>query len=298
MLERMQLRNFQGHEDLRVVFDERITTFVGPSDTGKSSILRALKWGMTNRPSGSAFVRHDDDKLTASVSLWLDEHRLSRRKGKGSVNELVVDGVKLEAFGSELPEPVQELCNVDGVNFQGQHDSPFWLSLNAGQASRELNAVVNLDEIDRVLSLILKMERRTKTEAELCEKRMKEAEQDSKDLVWVFGMEVEWQETTKKKKQLDNMEWELEQSRELLREVNRLRRLAEVEVPDTSELDVLIAEQKRAEEKVKMTKSMLREVHRLRDQVGEFEKEVDSLQTRLSSESGGMCPLCGGVLKC
>jgi len=42
---------------------------------------------------------------------------------------------------------------------------------------------------------------------------------------------------------------------------------------------------------------MLREVHRLRDQVGEFEKEVDSSQTRMSSESGGMCPLCGGRLR-
>jgi len=298
MLERMQLRNFQGHEDLRIVFDEQITTFVGPSDAGKSSILRALKWGMTNRPSGSAFVRHDDNKLTASASLWLDGHCLSRRKGKGSANELIVDGIKLEAFGSELPEPVRELCNVDGVNFQGQHDSPFWLSLNAGQASRELNTVVNLDEIDCVLSSILKSERRTKTEAELCEKRMKESERDCKNLAWVSEMEVEWQETTKRKKQLDNIEVELERGRELLREVNRLRRLAEMEVPDTRDLDELIEEQKRAEEKAKTAKSMLREIHRLRDQVGEFEKEVDGLQVRLSSESGGICPLCGGELKC
>jgi len=296
MLERLQLRNFQRHEDLRVIFDEKVTTFVGTSDSGKTSILRSLEWAMTNRPSGSLFVRHDTNKLIASVSFWLDGHHLARRRGKGSVNELIVDGIRLEAFGSELPEPVQELCNVSDVNFQGQHDPPFWFSLSAGQASRELNAVVNLDEIDRVLAYMAKSVRRTKMEVGLCEKRTKEIERDCKRLAWVSEMEREWKEAEKRKKQLDNMEEELELYRMLLGEVDRLKRLAEIEVPDTRELDELIERQKRAEERVGTVRGMLREVGRLRDQFEEFERKINKSQTRLSSESGGMCPLCGGVL--
>jgi len=293
MLERMRIRNFQRHEDFRVVFDERVTTFVGTSDAGKSSILRALRWAMTNRPSGSAFVRHGMKEV--STTLWLDGYCLSRRKGKG-VNKLVVDGAELEAFGSELPEPIRLLCNVDEMNFQGQHDSPFWLSLSAGQVSRELNEVVNLDEIDRVLAAVLKTERRSRTEAELCEERAEKAEQDCESLSWVSVMEVKWQEIEEKQKSLDDVNGKLKRGRGLLDEVYRLRRLAETEVPDTRELDALITKSGQAEEELETARSMLREIRGLARQVGDFGEKINDSQSRLAAESGGICPLCGGVL--
>jgi len=296
MLERLRLRNFQRHEDLRIVFDERVTTFVGTSDVGKSSILRALKWAMTNRPSGSDFVRHGAKE--ASATLWLDGHRLCRRKGKKGVNKLVLDGAELEAFGSELPEPVRQLSNVDVTNFQGQHDPPFWLSLTAGQASKELNAVVNLDEIDRVLSTILKTERRARTETELCEKRVEEAERDSEALRWVSEMETEWREMEEKQKSLNDMEGRLERSKELLDEVERLRRRAEADVPDTEELDGLIAELREADGKLKTARDMRGEIYRLSNRAESCGEEIDDLQTQLLVESGGICPLCGGALEC
>lgn len=295
MLERMRLRDFQRYEDFRVVFDERVTTFVGTSDSGKSSILRALRWAMTNRPSGSTFVRHG--MKAAAATLWLDGYRLSRRKGKG-MNKLVVDGAELEAFGSELPEPVRLLCNVDETNFQGQHDSPFWLSLTAGQVSRELNEVVNLDEIDHVLASILKIEKRARTEVELCEKRAEKAEQDHESLSWVSTMEVEWQEIEEKQRGLDNIDGKLKRGRELLGEVGRLRGLAGAEVPDTRELDALIVKYEQAEEDLKTARRMLKEIRSLASQVGDFDEKINESQARLSAESGGICPLCGGVLKC
>jgi len=293
-LERMRVRNFQRHEDFRVVFDERVTTFVGTSDAGKSSILRALKWTMTNRPSGSAFVRHDTKE--ASAVLWLDGHRLSRRKGKG-VNKLVLDGMELEAFGTELPEPVRLLCNVDRANFQGQHDPPFWLSLTAGQASKELNAVVNLDEIDRTLAAVLRVEKRAKTEVELCEKREKEAERDCEMLRWVTEMEVEWQKLEKEQKRFDCAEGKLERCKELLGEVKRFRRHVEMEVPNTEELDVLIVELEEVEDELRKAENMMEEISRL-DCGEEIEAEIDDLRAQLSVETGGVCPLCGGVLEC
>ena len=295
MLERLRLRNFQRHEDFRVVFDERVTTFVGTSDAGKSSVLRALKWTMMNRPSGSAFVKHGEKEATAM--LWVDGCRLTRRKGKG-VNKLVLDGTELEAFGTELPEPIRQLCNVDDANFQGQHDSPFWLSLTAGQASKELNAVVNLDGIDRALAAVLQMERKARTEAEMCEKREKEAERDYELLQWVEEMEVEWRELEGEQKKLDNAERKLERCKESLAEVKRLRQHAEMEVPDMEELDALIVELKKAEERLKTAKSMLEVVHRLSNQVEDSGEEIDDMETKLSVETGGICPLCGGALKC
>lgn len=58
---KLRIQNFQAHKDTTIEFD-RIATIVGPSDIGKSAVLRALKWVAKNEPKGISFVR-DGDKL-------------------------------------------------------------------------------------------------------------------------------------------------------------------------------------------------------------------------------------------
>lgn len=58
---KLRIQNFQAHKDTTIEFD-CITTIVGPSDIGKSAVLRALKWVAKNEPKGTSFVR-DGDKL-------------------------------------------------------------------------------------------------------------------------------------------------------------------------------------------------------------------------------------------
>lgn len=293
MLERMRIRNFQRHEDFRIEFDERITTLVGTSDAGKSAVLRALRWVMTGRPTGSSFVRHGQKE--ALVTLWIDGHKLSRRKSK-SAGEIVLDGRKLEAFGSETPEPVRLLCNVDEANFQGQHDQPFWLSLTAGQASRELDAVVNLEEIDRTLTAVLREERKAAVEVELCEKQVEEAKRDCERLRWVAEMEAEWSELEEVQSDLSDAEEELARIEGLAREVEELRTRAAVEVPDTGELDEAVDRLRLLEARERAASASLEEIDRLRRRIDEAEEEIARLQSELEEKSGGTCPLCGGRL--
>ena len=80
MIERLEIKNFQAHETLRVVFDEHVTTIVGPSDAGKSAIIRALWWLVFDRPLGTAFIK--DGEETCSARLWADGKRLAKRKGE------------------------------------------------------------------------------------------------------------------------------------------------------------------------------------------------------------------------
>lgn len=47
---KLRIQNFQAHKDTTIEFD-RITTIVGPSDTGKSAVLRAFKWVEKNELS-------------------------------------------------------------------------------------------------------------------------------------------------------------------------------------------------------------------------------------------------------
>jgi exonuclease SbcC len=79
MIERLQIKNFQCHESLKIKLDPKITAIVGPSDVGKSAILRAIRWVATNRPRGDSFIKEDADE--AQVTVWTDNGKVCRRKG-------------------------------------------------------------------------------------------------------------------------------------------------------------------------------------------------------------------------
>ena len=75
MIDRVQILNFQRHGELKIVFDEQITTIVGPSDTGKSSVLRAIRWVAFNRPLGDGFIRFGENECV--VRLWVDGRKIA-----------------------------------------------------------------------------------------------------------------------------------------------------------------------------------------------------------------------------
>jgi hypothetical protein len=66
---------------------------------------------------------------------------------------------------------VQARHNLSEINFQGQHDPHFLLSLTPGQAAKEINKIVALDDIDVALTWIKTREIRSNTEIELSEAR-------------------------------------------------------------------------------------------------------------------------------
>lgn len=181
MLKRLKIQNFQAHKELTLDFDEGVTTIVGPSDVGKSAIIRALIWVATNRPAGTEFIR--DGAKMATVTLEVDDHVIIRERSK-SINRYTLDGTEFTAFGTEPPKEVTDVLNLSGVNFQHQHDSPFWFSLPAGEVSRQLNEIVNLSVIDQTLSGIDKARREAMTKVRLLKEEVEGSAQLRKEMAW------------------------------------------------------------------------------------------------------------------
>ena len=81
---------------------------VGPTDSGKTSIVRALKWVMYNQPAGTGFIRAGATASKVTVELTsglrvtrlrsasLNQYRL-RLPGDGHRGEQVFEG-----FGSSV----------------------------------------------------------------------------------------------------------------------------------------------------------------------------------------------------
>ena len=176
MISRLVLKNFQCHENQEFHLTEGVNAFIGESDKGKSAVLRALRWLALNAPSGDAFIRHDED--TAIVIADVDDRKILRKKGK-SKNLYKLDGTVFKSFGSgKVPDPIAQLLQVDDLNFQRQHDAPFWLSLSPGQASKELNSVVDLGAIDNALFNVASVLRKAKLEVEIADERLTAAKKD------------------------------------------------------------------------------------------------------------------------
>lgn len=145
-IDTLEITNFQNHEYLKITFDPELTTIIGPSDVGKSAILRALRWVCLNVPSGVAMLKDGSDGSECALSI--DGHIIDRLRKSDGTNTYKLDGQEYKAFGTGVPDAIQKLLCVDSINFVGQKEPDFWFSLSPAEVSRQLNAVVDLGVID------------------------------------------------------------------------------------------------------------------------------------------------------
>lgn len=184
MLERLILRGFQKHERFTLNLDPLVTVLAGPSDRGKSSVLRALRWLALNQPAGDEFINWNSERV--SVTGFFDGGRkVTRRRGKGN-NTYLLDGQSYCSFGKGVvPDDVAALLNLGPENFQCQLDPPFWFFLTPGEVSKELNGVINLGLIDAVLSNLASEVRAAKARVTVSQERLETAEKQCEKLSWV-----------------------------------------------------------------------------------------------------------------
>ncbi len=156
-----------------------------------------------NQPTGESFIRHGSKKCT--VKLGLDGHEIVRVRGDG-INSYSLDGQEFHAFGmGVVPVPIASLLNISDINFQRQLDSPFWFLKSPGEVSRELNEIVNLDLIDRVLSNVSSEQRRAKSTIEMTQERLGIAQKQKDELAWVVEADAILSDLEAKERQLEDV---------------------------------------------------------------------------------------------
>lgn len=184
MLKRVVLKNVQRFKTLDLEFSPLITTIVGDTDTGKSTVMRALMIVCLNRVSGDGYIRHGKKSLKVDLHLS-DGKKIVREKGKG-INSYFLDGKRFnrDLTGKSVPAEIDETLNIGPENFQRQLDLHFWFSDTPGQVSKSLNKIVNLEKIDSTLATIASDLRSAKADYELIEKRSREWKHNERALRW------------------------------------------------------------------------------------------------------------------
>lgn len=293
MLESITIHNFQKHKKLRIDFDEHITVITGRSDSGKSAIIRALRWVCFNQPSGDAFIQRDS--TTCSVSLKADSRSLKRTKGKWD-NSYTLDRKQYHALGQgNVPEDVTKLLNVNSINFQGQHDSPFWFSLTAGEVSRQINQIVNLQLIDKVLSHVASDLRRVKAAVQVSETRLEDAKASVSSLSWAKAAKASLEQIEVLYASIQEKSHKASLLRDLITDVQSLTEQRDRAAGASVDAGKLFREAeayRKRKESAESLRSLIDEISQCEADLKRARKECSQMLTELDKQMDGKCPLC------
>lgn len=80
-IKKVIIENFQSHKYTELDFDEHLNVIVGPSDQGKSAIIRGIKWALFNEPSGNFFIREGENDCSVTI-VFNDDTKIKDIKVK------------------------------------------------------------------------------------------------------------------------------------------------------------------------------------------------------------------------
>lgn len=292
MLESITIRNYQAHERLSIEFDPLVTTLVGKSDVGKSSILRCLKWICSNRPAGTSFIKHGES--FAFAKLVVDGQTIKRKRG-AKENWYALGKQRYQALGHNVPQAIADLLNVDAINWQSQHSPHFLFSQTPGEVARSLNAVVNLGAIDATLARLAADVRQRQATVRIGEERLAKARQDRDRLSWIVEARQEFsaverigEEAASVAERASILASTLSAARIAERDRDRLS----VAALDAGRAVSLVSEAVGLRQKTDRCRSILNEITRLRGEGACLRKEAEQAEAKVVAVLAGRCPLC------
>uniref|UniRef100_A0A6M3M0C8 Putative ATPase domain containing protein n=1 Tax=viral metagenome TaxID=1070528 RepID=A0A6M3M0C8_9ZZZZ len=208
MINSLEIKNFQSHKNTKIDFCPGLNVIAGASDSGKSSILRAIGWLIKNRPSGDAIRNWDckkNDPVTVTISLEDNNKEETITKERiGSTSKYVSSKFgALDVIGRDVPEEVTRLLNLSEPSFQTQHDAYFLLNDSPGSIAKTLNDLVGLSIIDTIFKNI-------NSQALASKRRVEESQNSVKSL----QIEID------KLQYLDSLDKELTEAGQLLETLN------------------------------------------------------------------------------
>jgi len=157
MIEAVEIDFFQSHKHTLMEFVPGVNAIVGPSDEGKSAIIRSIGWAVNNDPSGFAFRSHFADKRDMTrIALSMSDGRWVTRERDEAINRYSLWNIKdpMEAFGQGSVKEVLETLNFSSFAIQGQHEQYFLLQSSPGEVSRVLNELTGLGISDDILKKV------------------------------------------------------------------------------------------------------------------------------------------------
>jgi DNA repair protein SbcC/Rad50 len=161
-ISQVDLTNFMRYDQASITLAPGFNAFVGQTDSGKSTILRAIVWVMYNRPTGMEMCREGTDETSVTLTIQSETtHTVTRYRSKKR-NAYCLDGQWFDTVKTDVPDEIKTAMGVqlaelgpkvlEMLNVSRQMDGPFMLTGSGGDAAKILGNLSGITVIDQGLS--------------------------------------------------------------------------------------------------------------------------------------------------
>ncbi len=193
-IEYIEILNFQSHANTKLDFDEGVNVIIGPSDSGKTAVIRALKWIFFNEPSGTDIIKKGEDSAKVTLKLNTGFKIIRGRSKSKNYYEIISpenETQRFEGFGLNVPQEIIDLTGINKIdlgnmkkslNIAEQLESPFLITESPSIKANALGKLAGVDIIDKALGNLSKDIYEINSDRKSIEKEIK----DQKDILKNF----------------------------------------------------------------------------------------------------------------
>jgi DNA repair protein SbcC/Rad50 len=301
MIKQLIIHNFQSHADTVLDLDLGVNLITGQSDSGKTAIIRALKWLATNRPLGDGF-RSWGSKDATSVSVILDDESLLTHRPSKYILTKNLEVSEWNAVGTGVPETVQQTLNISDLSWQSQMDPPFLLSDSPGEVARTLNEVADLDKIDSTLVNINRMARDNRTQLTAEVQHGRELELQLSEFRNLDDWLARADQLAEQKRKADALDSLAESGMEVLDEYKQVKARISSLRTDFSNIETgldslknVIGELNEQEKQLDDASTLLQQVNCVTARLKQTANALKKQEELWKEKSKDRCPLCGRI---
>lgn len=206
---KLRLQNFQSHVDTEIELAPAgaLTVVTGPTDSGKTALIRGFRLVAYNEPTGDSYIRVGANLCRVTVTLD-DGTAVIRERSRGGVNRysLTKPGEQpqvFEGFGASVPLEIQQALNISEVQIGDltirpalaeQLDGPFLgRGVPATARAKVLGYLSGTDAVDAANKAVGTDLYRANREVERLEAELTANATEQQSLAWVepFGRNLE-----------------------------------------------------------------------------------------------------------
>jgi DNA repair exonuclease SbcCD nuclease subunit len=169
---RIIMKGFQSHEDSTIDFGPGLNAIIGPSDSGKSAIIRALRFVLYNVPRGTDFIRQGNqasDFVSVRVE-FSNQTALERSRTRESAGSYIIESngsrQTLQGFSNNVPVDVANIHQMpqlqltkdleSSLNIGFQLDPPFLIGESPSNRATIIGQLTGVNLVDAALKEINK----------------------------------------------------------------------------------------------------------------------------------------------
>jgi len=301
MISKAVINNFQSWKQVELSLDPGVNVIIGQSDSGKSAILRAIRWALWNRPMGDQFKSHW--AKNTFVSLEFDDCVIDRGKSRSDNYYSLQAGndapLTYKAFKHDPPQDILDAHRLTDLNFQSQIAPFFLLQSSSGEVAKYLNSVAGLQDIDIVQASTDKDIRGLYQDKSSAERNIQQLQEDLKEydgleeigelIQQAENIENEINQSQKKRQWAKGKIEQIQQLQERIGEIKRKLDAIKSPVEKAVKINDKI-EQLRNE--VATNQKILRSIQKIREQIDNLKDELHTNKEKFNEYMPEICPLC------